>query len=99
MNGEDSLFLHDCLGAGLSVYRTPVALGHEKKSTSTWFKGFTDKFFYDRGVLYHFLYGRLAPLWGLRFLFKNRKEMCSELGLMKCYGLLLKGVRHGRTIR
>jgi glycosyltransferase involved in cell wall biosynthesis len=99
MNGEDSLFLHDCLKAGLFVYRTPVALGHEKKSGSTWFKGFNDKFFYDRGVLYHFLYGGLAPVWGFRFLFKNRKEMCADLGLLKCYGLLLKGIRHGRTIR
>ncbi len=98
MNGEDTLFLHDCLKAGLNVYRTPVVLGHEKKSESTWFKGYTDKFFFDRGVLYHFLYGNLAFLWGFRFLFKNRKQMCKDKGLLKCYGLLLKGARHGRTI-
>ena len=98
MNGEDSLFLHDCLKAGLSVYRTTAYLGHEKKSKSTWFKGYTDKFFFDRGVLYHFLYGNLAFLWGFRFLFKNRKEMCREKGLLKCYSLLLKGAGHGRCI-
>ncbi len=98
MNGEDSLFLHDCLKAGLNIYRTTVSLGREKKSESTWFKGYTDKFFFDRGVLYHFLYGRLAFLWGARFLLKNRKEMCSEFGFFKCFRLLLKGVRHGRSI-
>lgn len=96
MNGEDSLFLHDCLKAGLTIYRTDVQLGEEMSGESTWFKGYTDKFFFDRGVLYHFLYGRAAFLWGFRFLFKNRNEMCREMGLLKCYRLLLDGVKYGR---
>ncbi len=98
MNGEDSLFLHDCLKAGLNIYRTTVAIGKEKQGQSTWFKGYTDKFFFDRGVLYHFLYGRMAVILGFRFLLKNRKEMCSEKGLLKCLGLLIDGVKHGSTI-
>lgn len=100
MNGEDSLFLHDLLKAGLAIYRTPVEIGHELATgTSTWFEGYTDKFFYDRGVLYHFLYGKAAGIWGFRFLFKNRKEMCREKGLFKCLGLLLKGAAHGKTLQ
>ncbi|MBP3782318.1 MAG: glycosyltransferase family 2 protein [Butyrivibrio sp.] len=98
MNGEDSLFLHDCLKAGLNIYRTTVAIGKEKQGQSTWFKGYTDKFFFDRGVLYHFLYGRMAVILGFRFLLKNRKEMCSEKGLLKCWELLIDGVKHGSTI-
>ena len=98
MNGEDSLFLHDCLKAGLAIYRTPVAIGKERRGESTWFKGYTDKFFFDRGVLYHFLYGRMATVLGFRFLFKNRNEMCKELGLMHCYKKLCSGVRHGRKL-
>ena len=98
MNGEDSLFLHDCLKAGLAIYRTTVAIGKEKQGQSTWFKGYTDKFFFDRGVLYHFLYGKMAVILGFRYLFKNRNKMCSEKGLLKCWGLLIDGVRHGSTI-
>lgn len=99
MNGEDSLFLHDCLKAGLAIYRTPVAIGKERKGQSTWFKGYKDeKFFFDRGVLYHFLYGKMAMILGFRFLFINRNEMCKELGLMHCYKLLCSGVRHGRKL-
>lgn len=98
MNGEDSLFLHDCLKTGLNMYRTTVSLGHEEAGESTWFKGFTEKFFFDRGVLYHFLYGKMAKILGFRYLFKNRKEMCSEMGLIRSYKLLKKGVDHGKTI-
>ena len=96
MNGEDSLFLHDCLKAGLELYRTPVALGKERAGESTWFKGYTDKFFFDRGVLYHFLYGRMAGVLGFRYLFKNRKVFCKDKGLWKSYKLLCDGIRHGR---
>ena len=98
MNGEDSLFLHDCLKAGISIYRTPVAIGSERKGESTWFKGYTDKFFFDRGVLYHFLYGKMALLWGLRFLIKNRNTMCAQKGVKKCFKLRRDGVKHGSTI-
>lgn len=99
MNGEDSLFLHDCLKAGLKLYRTTVALGHEEAGESTWFEGYTDKFFYDRGVLYAFLYGHLADILGFRFLFKYRKEMCAEKGLFKCFRLLSDGIGKGRELK
>lgn len=99
MNGEDSLFLHDCLKAGLKIFRTPVVLGHEEAGESTWFTGYTDKFFYDRGVLYAFLYGALADILGFRFLFKYRKEMCAEKGLFKCFKLLSDGIGKGRELK
>ena len=81
------------------MYRTPVALGHELSGESTWFKGYTEKFFFDRGVLYHFLYGNLAKIFGFRYLLKNSTKMCKEMGLFKCYGLLAKGVNHGKKIK
>lgn len=99
MNGEDSLFLHDCLKSGLKLYRTPVVIGHENAGESTWFKGYTDKFFYDRGVLYHFLYGKMATILGFRYLFKNRRIMCSEKGLFKSFLLLVKGVKYGKGLQ
>ena len=44
------------------VYATPAELGSETERESTWFDGYHEKFFIDRGVLYHFLYGKLAGL-------------------------------------
>lgn len=99
MNGEDSLFLHDCLEKKLSICRTDVTIGHETTGESTWFKGYTEKFFFDRGVLYHFLYGKMAILLGFRFLFNNRNKMCSEYGFLRAYGVLCKGIAHGKTLK
>ncbi len=97
-NGEDSLFLHDCLKAGLVLFAEISVLGEETYRESTWFKGYTDKFFYDRGVLYHFLYGKAAAVFGLRFLLSNRKTMLKEHSLSQAYALLRKGIGKGRTL-
>lgn len=91
-NGEDSLFIRDCLKAGMKVYKVPVTIGHEKERESTWFNGYNTKFFYDRGVLYHYLYGRLAGLMALRFILAHRDNMCHEIPWRKAYGLMRQGI-------
>ena len=94
-NGEDSLFLLDCLRAGLKIMASPGVIGEEKARESTWFHGYNEKFFRDRGVLYHFLYGRMAVLFSLRFLLAHRSEMCAEIGWKQAYRLMLDGIREG----
>jgi glycosyltransferase involved in cell wall biosynthesis len=91
-NGEDSLFLKDCLNYGLRVYAVPVEIGAEKERESTWFKGYTDKFFIDRGVLYHFLYGRLAYPMAVRFIKAHGKTMCNEIPEKNALALMKNGI-------
>ncbi|MCM1048850.1 MAG: glycosyltransferase family 2 protein [Clostridiales bacterium] len=95
-NGEDSLFLRDCLRAGLKIYAVPVCIGEEIERESTWFHGYTEKFFTDRGVLYHYLYGKLSRLFALRFLLKNKEEMCAEIPFKEAYALMKRGIKSQR---
>ncbi len=95
-NGEDSLFLHDCLKKGLRLYASTEEIGEEIYRESTWFKGYNEKFFTDRGVLYHHLYGRMAGLFSLRFLLAKRGEMCREISFGDAYRLMRKGIGQGR---
>ncbi len=90
--GEDSLFIRDCLKAGLKAYKVPVTIGHERERESTWFTGYNEKFFYDRGVLYHYLYGHLARPMALRFLMSHRGVMCREIPWQKAYGIMRRGI-------
>ena len=92
-NGEDSLFIRECIRKGMKVYKVPVRLGYEKERPSTWFKGYNRKFFYDRGVLYHHLYGSLKKLWALRFLLAHRGEMCCEIPWRQAYKIMCEGMR------
>lgn len=50
-SGEDSLFLRRAFSCGLKMYASPVTIAKVKQEESSWFKGYTDKFFIDKGVL------------------------------------------------
>lgn len=92
-NGEDSLFLRDCLKAGMKVYRVPVHIGEETARESTWFHGYNEKVFYDRGVLYSYLYGCLDKLMAMRWLVAHKEELCQEISLKKAYKIMCQGMK------
>lgn len=94
--GEDSLFLKQFMDKGYKVYTSPAVIGRETEGNSTWFSGYHDKFFFDRGVLYHFLYGPLAKLWAFRFLVVHREKMCLEISLGDAYRIMKEGIRSQR---
>lgn len=96
-NGEDSLFLRDCLKAGLKIYSHTACIGIETERESTWFSGYHEKFFRDRGVLYHYLYGRLALPLAFRFLWVHRRKMCRDVSLRQAYSWMKDGVRGAGT--
>jgi glycosyltransferase involved in cell wall biosynthesis len=98
-NGEDSLFLLSCIRKGLKVYRVPVTLGEERERESTWFKGYNRKFFFDRGVLYHYLYGILRKPAALRFLLAHKDEVCKKYTWREAYTIMkdgMKSVKEGK---
>ncbi|MCQ2521874.1 MAG: glycosyltransferase family 2 protein [Lachnospiraceae bacterium] len=97
--GEDSLFFMDCAKKGLKMVAVPVTLGEEVVRESTWFKGYTEKFFFDRGVLYAFLYGKLAWPLSIRFILKKKQKMCQEVAPQKALKLMKKGIREGRALK
>ena len=94
-NGEDSLFIRACIKAGLKTYRTPLLIGKENIRESTWFKGYTEKFFFDRGVLFHFLYGKAAYIWAIRFILCKKKVMCNDISAKNALQLIFNGIKEG----
>ena len=91
-NGEDSLFLRDCLKRGLKIYASPICLGKEIERPSTWFSGYHEKFFRDRGVLYYHLYGSLSKIFALRFLWKHQEKICNEVSRKQAYEWMKAGI-------
>lgn len=95
-NGEDSLFLRDCLKAGLKIYCVPVEIGEEAERESSWFTGYHEKFFFDRGVLYYYLYGGMAGIFALRFILTKKSVMCREIPPKQAFQLMKRGIREGK---
>ena len=97
-NGEDSLFIKEFMQKGYRVYTAPVTIGREEAADSSWFSGYHEKFFFDRGVLYVFLYGRMANLMALRFLLAHKEVMCREIPLKEARRLMKKGIAEGKGL-
>ncbi len=96
-NGEDSLFFLALLKKHVRLYAVPDKIGREEAvGESTWFHGYTKKFFFDRGVLFHFLYGPFAWLFGIRFILTKKSFMCKEIPAKQAWNLLKDGIRKGR---
>ena len=93
--GEDSLFLKEFMDKGYKVYTAPVTIGREESGDSTWFAGYHEKFFTDRGVLYHYLYGKWAKGLSLRFLLAHRKLFSGQAGLAQAYRWMRRGIQEG----
>ncbi len=92
-NGEDSLFISECIRKGMKVYKVPVLIGREQEGESTWFSGYNRKFFFDRGVLYHYLYGGLKTLMSLRFLLAHKAKMCNEIPWKEAFKIMREGIK------
>jgi len=97
-NGEDSLFLKEFMDKGYKVYTAPVTIGRERSEESSWFNGYHEKFFHDRGVLYHLLYGAGARLLALRFLFAHGEKLCNGVALKQAYRWMQEGIAEGKRI-
>lgn len=96
--GEDSLFLKDLMDRGIRVYASPTLIGREEEGDSTWFKGYDEKFFFDRGVLYKQLYGIMAKPWSVRFLLAHKNKICTKYTVKDAYRIMKKGIKNRSTI-
>ena len=97
--GEDSLFLADCIRKGLQVYESNVTIGSVSHEESTWFKGYTDRYFRDKGAFYACFSRTIPFLWCLQFAIRRRTLYCSEKSFGEACRLMREGIREFRTNR
>lgn len=90
--GEDTVFLHDCLKKGLRIYALPVLLAETDDSTSTWFSGYNEQFFRDKGALMAAIYDRWGLLFGLGLILKNRDFFSEGISFRRGVSLLREGM-------
>lgn len=91
--GEDSLFIAECIKKGLRIYTNPKIIGYVSQEDSSWFEGYTDKYFIDKGILFYFLYKKLAYLLCIQFAIRRRKLFNDEKSFIDACRLMFKGIK------
>ena len=91
-SGEDSLFLTSALRSGLKIYTFPKRLATVLQTSSSWFTGYNEKYFHDKGCWVAAAFRRTANLWafmlGIRFRKANPK-----IRFPKILKLMFLGIR------
>lgn len=95
-SGEDSLFLMDCLKCNLKIYSHKNIIGVNTCKESTWFNGFNEKYFYDKGAwLCNVpLFYRVAMKYYFVFRFRNK----TPLNWKKRLSLINNGIKGYKTM-
>lgn len=97
--GEESLFLAECLRKGLRVFSYPVALASTNTGSSTWFEGYTEKYFRDKGAFFCSMSRRGAKLLCVRDALRHAKRYGSAAPSRQVVRLMLRGVEDFKNAR
>ncbi len=97
--GEDTLFINSMLRKGLKIFTYPVVIATVDQSTSTWFKGYNDKFYYDKGALF----SAISKVWAkplcLQYLIRHKQHKESGISFFRAYKLMKQGIKGYKTLR
>lgn len=89
-SGEDSLFIFNALKKGLKIIALPITIATVSHGESTWFNGYTDKYFKDKGALFYALSSRLYILLILQYIIRKHRSEPKLLGKLR---LMMLGAR------
>ena len=86
------MFILQCLKSGLKGYASSKCIGSVCHEESTWFRGYTEKYYLDKGALYRAMYGKWMKLIVLLIELKHmrRKE---SFTFSKRYNLYMNGAK------
>lgn len=96
-SGEDSLFIREALRKGLRIYTCPTTIAQVKQEESSWFKGYNDKFFIDKGILLANAFPRLKNLLIYHFAYGLR-NVSKDYSFKKICRLMRQGIRAFKEI-
>lgn len=91
--GEDSLFISNCLKKGLKIYSSPKIIGYVSQEESVWFKGYTDKYFIDKGIFFAILSKKWSWFLCLQFSVRHRNLYKKNKTILEAFSLMLKGTK------
>ena len=91
--GEENIFLYDCLKKGLEITYIPEYILEVVDEESTWFEGFTDKYFFDKGAIYKRMSSKAYIILILQFALRKYKLYKNENRIFNAIKMMLKGAK------
>lgn len=96
-SGEDSIFIYNCIKSGMKVYSSTKEILCLEESESSWFNGYNEKFFHDKGALLGCIFNKKCIFIIPIFLLKNHKT-AKKIGIKNAYRCMKNGYREFKGV-
>ena len=94
---EELKFLTDCRNAGLRIFYVPYAIASVAQTQSTWFAGFNETFFYNRGMTTRYILGApLAAVYGVYYVVRKRRMYAGQISVMGALKAIFRGMKDNK---
>jgi glycosyltransferase involved in cell wall biosynthesis len=89
-SGEDTLFIVDAYKNKLKLYSSKYFIGEVKHNKSSWFNGYNEKYFFDKGALFCAINYKFRYLLCLQYLIRHRYTI-KNIKFLNAFKLMLAG--------
>ena len=94
---EELKFLTDCRKKGLNIYYVPFVIADVAQTKSTWFKGYNEEFFVNRGNTTRYIMGYVpAFFYAVYYSVRKRRMFDEKTTAFKAFRLILRGMNENR---
>ena len=94
---EELKFLTDCEKAGLKIWYVPEEIASVAQEESTWFKGFDETFFYNRGATTRYILGwPVAAAYAIYYVIRKRPMYSAEITPWCALRATFRGIRDNK---
>lgn len=94
---EELKFLTDCEKAGLTIYYVPEAIASVAQAESTWFGGFTEQFFENRGATTRYIMGvPLAVAYACYYVATKKNLYREDITPARALMATFRGIRRNK---
>lgn len=97
--GEDTLFLKELIEKGLKLYKSPIRIASVDMNDSTWFNGYNEIYFKNKGALIEAAYPSISWLLAILQSVRNSKKcMGSYKYARKLFLYYISGINSYRKV-
>lgn len=90
---EELKFLTDCEKSGLKIFYVPSVIASVGQKESTWFEGFTEQFFINRGATTRYILGApMAVVYAVYYVLKKKKMYEAQITMPNAFKAIMKGM-------
>lgn len=95
-NGDDTLFIVECLKKKLKLYKSTKFIGTVTHTTSLWFDGYNERYFFLKGALFYAISKRYYKFLCTQYLLRH-KNVLKDIKFNDAYKYMMNGVNDFRS--